>query len=144
MRKNHGIVCTITAVIVAAVSLIICKKRITADRNTGNEAIEMKNILLSADCCLTVYSVPAEIADNLRTYCFDFRNDWLLNSPDAKKYRTVSGSGGIGLNYDESDFIRYLNRYVCKNKAKRVEKLRGVYSVHELPEKYKNLPYFNF
>ena len=82
--------------------------------------------------------------DNLRKYCLDFRNDWLPNSPDAKKYRRNAENGEISLCYDETDFIKYLNKYVCKNKVKRVEKLKTVYSVYELPEKYKNLPYFNF
>ena len=143
MRNKLGIICLIT-VIVSAISFIICKKRILAARNTENEGIEMKNIILSADCYLTVYSVPAEIADNLRKYCLDFRNDWLLNSHDAKKYRRKAENGEIGLCYDEADFIKYLNKYVCKNKVKLVEKLKNVYSVYELPEKYKNLPYFNF
>lgn len=144
MHNKLGIICLITAVIASAISFIICKKRILAARNTKNEGIEMKNIILSADCYLTVYSVPAEIADNLRKYCLDFRNDWLPNSPDAKKYRRNAENGKISLCYDETDFIKYLNKYVCKNKVKRVEKLKNVYSVYELPEKYKNLPYFNF
>lgn len=144
MRNKLGIICLITAVIVSVISFIICKKWISATRNPENEDIEMKNIILSADCYLTVYSVPAEIADNLRTYCLDFLNDWLTNSPDAKKYRRKAGNGEIGFCYDESSFVKYLNKYVCKNKVKRVEKLKNVYSVYELPEKYKNLPYFNF
>lgn len=144
MRKNLGIICLTTVIVSSAIMFAMGKRRRLYVRSTGNDGTEMKNIILSADCCLTVYSVSAEIADNLREYCLDFRNDWLPNSPDAEKYRRDAGNGGIGLCFDETDFIKYLNRYVCKNKAKRVEKLRGVYSVYELPEKYRNLPYFNF
>lgn len=45
----------------------------------------MKNVLLSADGPLSVYSVPDDVADSLWEYCLEFI-DWLHHSPDAEAY----------------------------------------------------------
>lgn len=70
----------------------------------------MKYVLFSADNELSVYSVPDKVADNLKKYCLDFCNDWLWNSPHAKKH---------GLNrcicYTKRDFIEYLNKWIFPN-----------------------------
>ncbi len=103
----------------------------------------MKNVLLSADGEISVYSVPDEIADNFRKYCMDFCTDWLCNSPDAKEYREIV-DGEVCLCYDAEDFIYYLNRYICDGKAAKTEVLNGVYDIRKVPKQYKDLPYFCF
>ena len=103
----------------------------------------MKNVLLSADCEISVFSVPDEVADNLEEYCSEFCCHWLHESPDATKYRVKMGSM-IGVCYGEKDFIEYLNQYVCSEQSALVETLTGVYDETNVPEKYIGLPYFNF
>ncbi len=45
----------------------------------------MKNILLSADNEIGVFSVPDKVADNLEQYCLEFCCNWLHRSPKAAK-----------------------------------------------------------
>lgn len=79
----------------------------------------------------------------MEKYCLDFCDNWLYNSPDAEKYRVQMGDE-VGVCYDETDFIDYLNKYICNNQATLIEMLTNVYSSKKLPEQYRNLPYFNF
>ena len=100
----------------------------------------MKTILLSADGLLSVYSVPEIVADNLDEYCSEFCNKWLLESPHAEKYRV-----GVGVCYDERDFIQYLNEWILPDSPSNfVETLDNVWVGSEIPEKYKNCAWFNF
>ncbi len=102
----------------------------------------MKNILLSADSEISVFAVPDKVADNLEQYCLEFC-DWLLKSPDAARYRTMTANM-VGLCYNEKDFIAYLNQYISTEQAALMTTLAGVYVGDELPDKYAGLPYFNF
>ena len=100
----------------------------------------MKKVILSADGDSIVYLVPDDVADNLEEYCLEFCSNWLRYSPDAEKYR----KDGI-LCYTERDFIDYLNAYVfpeCESKI--VENLGWTNLGDNLPERYKNYPYYNF
>ncbi len=106
--------------------------------------MHMKNILLSADGEISVYSVPDEIADNLRKHCMEFCDKWLCESPDAARYYMRDPEGEMCLCYDESDFIDYLNNFVCDTPSVLVEKLTGVYEFRKVPKKYSDLPWFNF
>ena len=103
----------------------------------------MKSILLSADNEISVFSVPDEVADHLEQYCMTFCCHWLHESPDAAKYRVKMGRG-MGVCYNERDFIDYLNQYVCDEPATYVRTLSGVYDKAGLPEAYAGLPYFHF
>lgn len=103
----------------------------------------MKNVLLSADGEISLFSVPDEVADHLEDYCLKFCRDWLHKSPDAAKYRVNMG-GLVGVCYNEMDFIEYLNQYVCREPSVRVATLAGVYAGDPLPKEYATLPYFNF
>ena len=108
----------------------------------------MGYVLLSADNAPSVYSAPDVVADNLREYCCAFCDKWLLESPHAAEYRT-----GYGVAYNESDFIKYLNKWVFPDEPSVLIKTldwsvindainnRG--SLH-LPEEYKNCEWFNF
>ena len=100
----------------------------------------MKKVILSADGDSIVYLVPDDFADNLEEYCLEFCSNWLRYSPDAEKYR----KDGI-LCYTERDFIDYLNAYVFPDcESKIVENLGWTNLGDNLPERYKNYPYFNF
>jgi len=69
----------------------------------------MKPIRLSADCPEHLCMVPDKVADNLRRYCFNFSNHWLLYSTNAEKYRTRSSYGEVLLGFGFDAFIEYLN-----------------------------------
>lgn len=103
----------------------------------------MKNVLLSADSEISVFSVPDEVADNLEKYCLEFCCHWLHESPDAAKYRVKMGSM-IGVCYSEKDFIDYLNQYICNEQSVLVATLTNVFCEDSLPKEYIGLPYFNF
>lgn len=103
----------------------------------------MKNVLLSADSEISVFSVPDKVADNLEKYCMDFCCDWLHGSPDAAKYRVQMG-GTVVVRYSEKDFIDYLNQYICDEQSILITTLTDVYGEEDLPKEYIGLPYFNF
>lgn len=103
----------------------------------------MKNILLSADSEISVFSVPDEVADNLEQYCLEFCCNWLHKSPSAAKYRVKMGNM-IVVQYDEKDFIDYLNQYVCNKRSTLITTFADVFCEDELPKEYAGLPYFNF
>ena len=98
----------------------------------------MKNILLSADSEVVVYSVPEEVINNLDKYLNDFWK-WMKNGQkETEKYRM-----GGALCYNQSDFIDYLNT-IFEKKSIEVENLGWIESEEELPDKYKDLVWFNF
>lgn len=103
----------------------------------------MKRILLSADDDIKLYAVPDEVADDLDSYCHEFCCVWLRESPDAAKYRTMVGNS-VGYMYSDSDFIEYLNKYVCEEKSELLQVFTGKYDLDEIPEEYRQLPYFWF
>lgn len=94
----------------------------------------MKNILLSADNEISVFSVPDEVADNLEEYCLEFCCNWLHKSPEAAKYRVEMG-GVMGVSYSEKDFVDYLNKYICDEQSKLITTLVDVYDKKTLPKK---------
>ncbi|MDR2888922.1 MAG: hypothetical protein LBV33_03665 [Lachnospiraceae bacterium] len=100
----------------------------------------MKNVLLSADGQLSVYSVPDTVADNLEDYCIEFCGKWLQTCPDALKYRI----NGI-LCYNEDDFVEYLNLWVFPDTPSRlIETLDDVWDISDVPNEYKECEWFNF
>ena len=100
----------------------------------------MKEVILSADGDSILYLVPDDVAENLEEYCLKFCSDWLWNSPDAEKYRF-----GIGVCYTEADFIDYLNTYIFPDHESIMIKDLGWTDLGKnLPEEYKDCPYFNF
>lgn len=103
----------------------------------------MKNVLLSADSEISVFSVPDAVADNLEKYCLEFCCHWLHESPYAAKFRVKMGSL-IGVCYSEKNFIEYLNQYICDERSVLVEILANVYNENDVPEEYIGLPHFNF
>ena len=104
----------------------------------------MKPIALSSDGPITIYMVPDKVADNLQQYCLEFCNDWLNNDPAAAKYR-VQFKDSYCLCYGEDTFIDYLNTFLFPNQLSyEEERLKDVWPGEELPEKYHDIPRFNF
>ena len=101
----------------------------------------MKEVILSADGDLTVYSVPDAVAEHLEKYCLDFCRR-LQNTSLGEKYKNKDGV----YCYTEADFIEYLNRTVFpREKSVPVKNLGSpVWRGEELPEEYRGLPWFNF
>ena len=101
----------------------------------------MKSVILSADGDRVIYSVPDIVAENLDEYCLKFCGEWLHTSPGAEKYRIRDNI----VCYTESDFIDYLNTFIFPaEKSVFVKNLGPIYPEDDLPEEYKNYPYFNF
>lgn len=99
----------------------------------------MKKILLSADGPISIYEVPDKIAKNLEKYCLKFC-DWVHTNPSKKII------GGC-VAFDETNFIEYLNNVVNPNyleKSRFVKTLGYFDNDEDIPEKYRDLPYFNF
>ena len=100
----------------------------------------MKEVIISADGDSIVYLVPDAVAEDLSNYCISFCDKWMKTSPDAQKYKTKEGYC-----YDEEDFIDYLNEYVFPEQQSVFVKNLGWTNLGKnLPEEYRNHPYFNF
>ncbi len=96
----------------------------------------MKYILLSTDGPVSLYEVPDKIAKNLHKYCIDFLK-WTERGPETKRLKKGY--------FPEEEFIKYLNTVVHPNyiyKSKFIKTLEN--STSDIPEEYRNLPYFNF
>ena len=100
----------------------------------------MKEIIISADSDSKVYLVPDEVADNLRKHCIYFADKWMKKSPNSKKFK-INGAWC----FNEEDFIDYLNEVAFpEQKSVFVKNLGWTDIGDNLPEEYKNHPYFNF
>lgn len=102
----------------------------------------MKNVILSSDGEVNIYSVPDEVADDLEAFCLKFSADWLWKSPDAAKYRKEINGRTVAC-YTELDFINYLNKWIFPETPSVLVKNLGCYD-HEVPDEYKDHPRFNF
>ena len=100
----------------------------------------MKEVIISADGDSKVYLVPKAVANDLRKYCIEFCDKWMKTSPNAKKYKM----NGVYC-FSEEDFIHYLNEDVFpKQKSIFVKNLGWTDLESNLPDEYKEYPYFNF
>ena len=100
----------------------------------------MKEVIISADGDSVVYSVPDVVADNLRKYCIEFCDKWMKTSPHARMYK-IKG----GYCFNEADFIEYLNEYVFPDQESTFVRNLGWTDLgKDIPDEYKDLPYFNF
>ena len=80
------------------------------------------------------------MANDLNKYCIEFFDKWMKTSPNAKKYK-ING----GYCFNEEDFIYYLNEYVFREqKSVFVKNLGWTDLESNLPDEYKEYPYFNF
>lgn len=102
----------------------------------------MKEILLSHDSEVYMYSVPDKVADNLEKYCLEF-TDWIWNNPNGSKLLIDIGDGEMGAMYGAEDFIDYLNEWIFPNQKSELIKEMDFY-YYEIPTEYKKYPCFNF
>ena len=105
----------------------------------------MREVILGHDGDSMIYSVPDEVANNLRKYCMNFCNKWIWNDPHAEKYRIVDEDGEICVAYCAEDFIEYLNDWILPNQPSVfVKNLGWTECGRKLPLEYKNYPCFHF
>ena len=90
-----------------------------------------KYVMLSADAEPTVYLVPDVVADNLTSYCKEFRR-WL----EKKKISM----------WNEEDFIAYIDRRFPESPCECVETFGDEFWENgwAVPEKYKGCNWYNF
>ena len=102
----------------------------------------MKEVLLSADGKVSMYSVPDEAADHLNEYCMELCANWIWkNQNGAKLLQNINGIT-VAV-YGVSGFIDYLNEWVFPKQQSRFIKELDYYS-DELPSEYNKYPQFNF
>ena len=102
----------------------------------------MREVLLSHDSKVLVYSVPDEVAEHLEQYCLDFACNWIWKNPNgAKLLQNIRGMT-VAV-YGAPDFIDYLNEWVFPQQHSSLIKQLDCYN-YELPEEYQKYPQFNF
>ena len=95
----------------------------------------MKYILLSTDGPISLYEVPEHIAVKLTEFCIEFIN-WTDKGPKARKFRKGY--------FPEEEFMNYLNTVVSPRYPQKAKWLKTFGYWEEVPEEFKDLPYFNF
>ena len=101
----------------------------------------MKEVILSHDSELKIYLIPDAVADDLDRYCWDFAANWVWHGPENKKFLKDFGHGQLGAVFGAPDFIDYLNRWAFPEQPSSLVKELDCY---EVPEAYKDYPYYNF
>ena len=99
----------------------------------------MKNIILSADGPMRVYSVPDKIADNLAGACWYFRSFWIYDGPENKRFIF----NGVA-QYNDKDFINYLNNWETPEYESVLVEELGYIESHEIPTQHKDCPRYFF
>lgn len=98
----------------------------------------MKKIILSHDGDSLIYSVPDVVAENLEKYCLKF-SDWLYLNKPKKNWKNGA------MHFGSDDFIEYLNKNLFPAEQSKFLVNIGWTDLDEnLPDEYKDLPYFNF
>ena len=103
----------------------------------------MKKVLLSHDGKMKMYLVPNDVADNLKKFCMFFCCEWIWNDPNGAKLLVTMKDGNKGAMYGAQDFIDYLNDYVFPDQKSTLVGEMDFYD-YEIPEEYKDIPWFNF
>lgn len=107
--------------------------------------IGMAKIILSADTDWSLYSVPAEVVEQIGAFSAEF-DRWMRSSPHAGRYREQFEEDGMSytcVRYNEADFIEYLNRYAFPEQPSVL--LEWVCKFDdEIPQKYAGIPSYNF
>ena len=103
----------------------------------------MREVILSHDSEAKLYLVPAEVAENLGEYCWEFAAEWVWHGPENGRFLRDTGNGQYGVLFGADDFIDYLNRWRFPDNPSSLIKGLGCYN-YELPEQYQTLPQYNF
>ena len=104
---------------------------------------EMKEVVLSADGDLSLYLVPADVADNLATVANEFAFNYVWHGEKSGKFLQLCGEQ-YGAVFDETDFIEYLNTVLYPDKPSKKIKTFQATDDEEMPEEYRKYPYHNF
>ncbi len=97
---------------------------------------------MSADGDLSLYLVPADVADNLAVVANEFAFNYVWFSEKRGKFLKLKGEQ-YGAVFNEEDFIEYLNTVLYPEKPSK--KLKTLCDFDdEVPEEYKRVPYYNF
>lgn len=102
----------------------------------------MKEVLLSHDDKVLMYSVPDEVAEHLHEYCMEFCANWIWKNPNGSKLLKNIRGQAVAV-YGASDFIDYLNEWLFPEQQSMLISQLDYYD-YELPDEYKNYPQFNF
>jgi hypothetical protein len=102
----------------------------------------MKEVLLSHDSKVCVYSVPDEVADDLDNFCWQFAAEWIWKDPNgAKLLKNIRGQR-VAV-YGAPDFIDYLNEHLFPEQPSVLVKQLDCYD-YELSAEYSGYPRYNF
>lgn len=102
----------------------------------------MKDVLLSHDDKVLMYSVPDEVAACLEEYCLDFAANWIWKNPNGAKLLKNIGGQRVAI-YGAPDFIDYLNEWLFPEQQSKLVRQLDFYD-YEIPEEYQKYPRFNF
>ncbi len=108
-----------------------------------DDSREMKEVILSADGELSLYLVPADVADNLATVANEFAFNYVWHGEKSGKFLRLCGEQ-YGAVFDETDFIEYLNTVLYPDKPSIKLKTFQAADDEEVPEEYRKYPYYNF
>ena len=104
---------------------------------------EMKEVVLSADGDLSLYLVPADVADNLATVANEFAFNYVWHGEKSGKFLKLHGEQ-YGAVFDETDFIEYLNTVLYPDKPSVKLKTIPADDEWDVPEEYRKYPHYNF
>lgn len=105
----------------------------------------MKEVILSADNDLCLYSVPADIADNLDSICNEFASSYVWRGAYNAKFLKCVGEQYVAC-FGVDDFIWYLNKELYPQmKSVKLKTIGNFDSFSNgVPKEYQHIPWFNF
>ncbi|MBQ7338973.1 MAG: hypothetical protein IJW40_11060 [Clostridia bacterium] len=108
----------------------------------SDDTREMKEVILSADGDLSLYCVPADVADNLAEVANEFAFHYVWQGEKSGKFLRLFGEQ-YGAVFDEEDFIEYLNTVLYPEKPSTKIKTLGSFD-DGVPDEYRDIPWYNF
>ncbi len=103
---------------------------------------EMKEVILSADGDLSLYLVPADVADNLATVATTFASDYVWHGEKSGKFLKLCGEQYVAF-FTEEDFVEYLNTVLYPQKPSKKLKILCGFD-EEVPKEYARVPRYHF
>ena len=98
---------------------------------------------MSADGDLSLYLVPADVADNLADVANEFAINYVWHGENSGKFLKLCGKQYVAY-YTEEDFIEYLNTVLYPDKPSKKLKTFKAADDEDVPEEYRKYPYYNF
>ncbi len=103
---------------------------------------EMKEVILGADGELSLYSVPADVADNLASVCNNFASEYVWHGEKSGKFLKLYGEQYVAV-FTEEDFIEYLSTVLYPERPSKKLKTLGSFD-DGVPKEYRSVPRYNF